>query len=915
MKNKGKFLKIFIYLCLIGYVCLTAFLVYQSSLDGKTSSGVSGNVGGGIADIIDDGQDKTKLKEPKEVFIKNPITEAKIGESYTLKVDITPIDCSYKSLSFSSSDSKVATVTSAGKIDFLSKGVVTINVWSTEFKDIKDSITIEVTEIELIDFEVNLLFNDRPLDSTSNIYKLNQYQSYNLEFAFNPVNATNKTVKYEYNETYLSINNDVINAIKPTTFPIDITMSVGEYKKTIRIEVIEELLIIQPEKLVINNPINEAKVGTTHTLKVSILPKEATYKSLVYKSSDTNIAKVSSNGKITFINPGSVTITISSKDFKNIKTKLVIEVIKIQLEDFSFEIYDEDNLLEPLDGIYNLKQYQSYTIKNTFAPTNASLKTITYSYSVMGIVSVSKGTINALSPTEEPVEIKMKCDGIEKSFMVTVSEGTKEVVELEKLNITKTSITMKVGEKVKLSSLGITYIPTNVTSKTLSYISNDEKVVDVESSNLVAKSAGNTILTIKHEQSGLEVQVSINVENIIKVDSENPYTVTQNYISYKEDKYYIRNGYSGNIFINFDETSTYTDVKFASSNTNVIIIGTDGSFSPVSEGEAIITILIDDGISKSIEYEIKIIVENPKYTKLQNFIINNEVIELKVGDKVRLSSDPFGIEFVPEDASNKNLNYKSNNSRIVQIKSSTLQAISAGSAIITIFNKESNITKEVHVNVKNIISLDSSKPFTLKQDHLKYDKESNVYTIRNGYSTKLKVNFDEESTFKNVIYSSSDESVLTVGTDGIITPKKIGKAVITITIDDGISEPVIMTINIEVERTPLIEDFSAFLYKVRKSIGHFGAFLVLGIMGSLGLLLMFDKKKWLFSIPLNMALGFGVAGLTEYIQTKVPGRYGCWDDVWLDFSGYMTSTVILTITVLVIYLVIYLKNKKNRSEV
>ena len=33
--------------------------------------------------------------------------------------------------------------------------------------------------------------------------------------------------------------------------------------------------------------------------------------------------------------------------------------------------------------------------------------------------------------------------------------------------------------------------------------------------------------------------------------------------------------------------------------------------------------------------------------------------------------------------------------------------------------------------------------------------------------------------------------------------------------------------------------------------------------------LTFDKKKWLFSVPLTVGLGFGVASLTEYIQTFV----------------------------------------------
>ena len=52
MKRKPKILRIFIYLCLLGYVLLTAFLIYQASLDGEDSSAQSGAVGGEIADAI-----------------------------------------------------------------------------------------------------------------------------------------------------------------------------------------------------------------------------------------------------------------------------------------------------------------------------------------------------------------------------------------------------------------------------------------------------------------------------------------------------------------------------------------------------------------------------------------------------------------------------------------------------------------------------------------------------------------------------------------------------------------------------------------------------------------------------------------------------------------------------------------------
>ena len=53
-----------------------------------------------------------------------------------------------------------------------------------------------------------------------------------------------------------------------------------------------------------------------------------------------------------------------------------------------------------------------------------------------------------------------------------------------------------------------------------------------------------------------------------------------------------------------------------------------------------------------------------------------------------------------------------------------------------------------------------------------------------------------------------------------------------------------------------------------------------------------------------------MAALTEYIQTFVPGRYGCWDDVWLDFSGFMSANVIFTLVIAIVYIVYHFKTKR-----
>ena len=910
MKTKPKIIRILTYLCLFGYICLTAFLIYQASLDGKTSSGVSGEVGENIAGVIDKG-DNTKLVNPTKVFINNPINEAKIGEKHTLNSEIEPSNSSYKSLIYETSDKSIATVNSSGVISFLSAGTVTITVYVKDFSSVKDQITIAVKEIELIDFTYEVYKDDKLVTPKDDIYTFTQYQTYDLNFILNPVDTTNKNVTYNYDKTYVNISNGAITPIKDTKTPIEIEMIIGDYKNVMRVVIEKENLIINPESVTINNKIETAKVGTTHTLKTSVLPANTTYKSLSYKSSDTKVATVNSSGKISFVNEGTVTITVYNKQFTDILDTMTVKVEKIALEDFTYEIYEGDTLIEAVDGVYNLTQYKTYSIKTEFTPVNASLKTISYSFSTKNVITISNGVISAKLPTTNPITVTMKCDGITKTFKVSVEKVEVDEVKLESITTSKPEINMNVGSSLKLTNLGITLKPTNVTDKTLIYSSSNTKVVKVDSSNLKALTAGESTITVTHEDTGKKVEIKVKVNNVIKLDGEKPYVIVQNYLKEEKGKYIIRNGFSGNIYMNFDSTSTFTEVEYSSSNTNVLVIGNDGVLSPVSAGEAIVTLKIDDGFITPIVYTLNIVVENPPYTKLTSFEADNKEVIVNVGDRLKITENPFDITFIPEDASNKTLTYKSNDSKIVSIDSSIIKALKAGEAIITISSAESNTSIEVKIKVNNIISVNSDEPITIKQDHLSYDKDNNVYSIRNGFSGKINVNFNSNSTYKTVVYTSSNEKVLTVGNDGVITPIKVGEATITVTVDDGLGQVFTYDVKIKVERTPLIEDFSAFLYKVRKSIGHFGAFLVLGILGTLSFMIIFDKKKWIFSVPMNIALGFGVAGITELIQKYVPGRYGCWDDVWLDFSGFMTSTIILTITVWVVYLVIYLKKRKR----
>ena len=193
----------------------------------------------------------------------------------------------------------------------------------------------------------------------------------------------------------------------------------------------------------------------------------------------------------------------------------------------------------------------------------------------------------------------------------------------------------------------------------------------------------------------------------------------------------------------------------------------------------------------------------------------------------------------------------------------------------------------------NTISFLEEK-YTLSGEKVSKVNDSS-YTLINGNSASLKVNFSSNTTFTTVKYNSYNTNVVTISDNGIVTPQNVGTSTITMTIDDEYSSPIILTISIEVLRQDYIKDLPAFYQKVRKAVGHFGAFLFLGIFPSLTYYLFIDKKKRKFSIIINVSQGLLLATVTELIQLITPGRTGTLFDSSIDMLGFIISAAILTI--------------------
>lgn len=70
------------------------------------------------------------------------------------------------------------------------------------------------------------------------------------------------------------------------------------------------------------------KVGTARKAYLTVLPASATNKSIVYESSDEDIATVDDEGKVVGVSVGNAIITAKTKDGSNLSTSFEVKVIK-----------------------------------------------------------------------------------------------------------------------------------------------------------------------------------------------------------------------------------------------------------------------------------------------------------------------------------------------------------------------------------------------------------------------------------------------------------------------------------------------------------------------------------------------------------------------------------------------------------
>ena len=141
---------------------------------------------------------------------------------------------------------------------------------------------------------------------------------------------------------------------------------------------------VAPTSVTVDNKVYEVNVGDSLVLATTVLPENATTKSLIYESSDETIASIK-NGKVSFKKVGEATITVKVEGYEEVKDSFTVKINSVIAVSISCTINGEKE-----GDIYLLHAEEEYTIKTKFNPSNTTDKTLSYSLSTDEYFSVTK---------------------------------------------------------------------------------------------------------------------------------------------------------------------------------------------------------------------------------------------------------------------------------------------------------------------------------------------------------------------------------------------------------------------------------------------------------------------------------------------------------------------------------------------
>ncbi len=351
--------------------------------------------------------------------------------------------------------------------------------------------------------------------------------------------------------------------------------------------------------------------------------------------------------------------------------------------------------------------------------------------------------------------------------------------EIESIAFDDNKVSIKKGDSLKLI---VSINPVELSSSKITWKSSDDSIVTVDEFGIIKGiKNGKAIITVttpNGKTATCTVEVVNDSVNVKKINLSVPKnTITVGSVTQVKTKVEPSN-------------ATNRELVWTSSDKSIATVDSNGIVKGIKNGVVTITAKTKDG---KVVASIKLTVKVPEPV-IENLKFSQDNVSIKKDDTLGLT-----VVVTPSELSSSKLTWKSSDESIVTVDEfGKIKGISVGTATITVTSSNGktatckvNVTEE-SIEVQEIVLTPLEK------------------TIGNGRTTQVIADIlPENATNRELVWTSSDPSVATVDSNGVVKGIKDGIVTITAKTKDGkvvATTKIIIDENINDEKLSVYDD-------------------------------------------------------------------------------------------------------------
>ncbi len=562
------------------------------------------------------------------VLLNKNTTSLAVGAKETLVATVAPADAANKSVTWISSNPAVATVSSTGEVTAVAVGTANITVTTNDgSKTAVCAVTVTaapvppasgslalnttVTGANLAGMQIKV--TNVPEDFTTSL-TLKNLAGADYLFLTDPVLSSSVSgIVLTYNGLEFSTLAD-FNALAFTPpIPAGGRVGVANEGTEVAFAVVPGSGTVAVTEVTLNKATTSLLVGAKETLVATVLPADATNKTVVWSTDNASVVTVNSGGEITAVGPGMANVIVTTADGAKIAGCYVVvndlPVSPNKTVTFTPGVSGSGLTLGNLQVVIRTSNWSTYN-NTTFVPVIDASGTIRSQGIAKDPTLSSQQQAVVLTygaPPEVPDNLLAIKDFSSLDFdyelpvgaVVAIVNGstqqdvavytvTADTVNVTGVTLNKSTTSLTVGAK---ETLVASVVPANATNKTVSWSSSNASIATVGSTGeITAVAVGNANITATTADGGKTAVCAVTV-------TAAPPAIAVTGVALNKNTTSLTVGNSEILVATVSPADAANkNVWFSSDNPSVALVASmSGYVSAVAIGTATITVTTVDG--------------------------------------------------------------------------------------------------------------------------------------------------------------------------------------------------------------------------------------------------------------------------------------------------------------------------------